>query len=268
MCPSGSLPGHGWYFFIVTGSFCAHALGSLINCKCRQWRVASSTSDFGPAASTHLTYRNDIPTSVCAEKETIPFEHHLSRHVAQHRACRQWSLKLSREHDMMTPLGLTRFSYLIWCTSVWRFMLELTGLQSRLSTELDFSEVNFYIYANSDLELNFSILFYFIFKLTILCFPLGCLLFFLQGPLDDPSAGREWLQISHRFHVLQLSLEHLEGQDTELKSSPCFSVSQLQFCLVLFHQCCAQKLLLLKCQGQSDFLKQGLIEEGGIEGDL
>lgn len=42
-------------------------------------------------------------------------------------------------------------------------MLELTGLQSRLNRELDFSKANFYIYANSDLELNFSILFYFIF---------------------------------------------------------------------------------------------------------
>lgn len=56
-------------------------------------------------------------------------------------------------------------------------------------------------------------------------FPLG--MFSLQGLLDDSGAqphGREWLQISHRFNVLQLSLEHLEGQDTELKSALAFQL--------------------------------------------
>lgn len=42
-----------------------------------------------------------------------------------------------------------------------------------------------------------------------------------------------------------------------------FSSAQLQVCLVLFHECCAQKLLLLMCQQQSDFLKQGFDWGGG-----
>lgn len=89
--------------------------------------------------------------------------------------------------------------------------------------------------------------------------PLG--LFSLQGLLDGPSAvryGKERLQISHRFNVPQL-----EGQDIRLKSSTCFSVAQLQFCLVLLHQCWVQKLLLLLCQQESGFLKQGFDWGGG-----
>lgn len=55
----------------------------------------------------------------------------------------------------MIPLGLTNFSCIVGCTPVLRFMLgeELTGLQSYLITELDFSKVNFYICANADLKL-------------------------------------------------------------------------------------------------------------------
>lgn len=47
------------------------------------------------------------------------------------------------------------------------------------------------------------------------------------------------------------------------KQPSLFSSAQLQVCLVLFHECCAQKLLLLMCQQQSDFLKQGFDWGGG-----
>lgn len=93
-------------------------------------------------------------------------------------------------------------------------------------------------------------------------------LFSLQGLLDDSSAephGREWLQISHRFNVLQLSLEHLEGQDTELKSSPCFSAAQLHFCW-----CCSISAVLRSCpcscaSNNQTSQGRGLIEKGGVK---
>jgi len=104
------------------------------------------------------------------------------------------------------------------------------------------------------------------FSTTCSFLPLG--LFYLQGLLDGPSAvcsGKEWLQISHRFNAPQLSREHLAGQDSQLKTSACFSIAQLQFCLMLFHQCQVQKLLLLLCHKPPGFLKQGF-DWGGGEG--
>lgn len=125
MCPCGSLPvpclvvvcllsqAHFTSVFFETELIASAGNGDQLSYR---------TLDFGPETSTHLTDRNYIHKSVCPEKHGITFEHHLYTHVTRYRASSQSSLKLYNEQDMRMPLGLTKFSCLVWCTFMLRFM--------------------------------------------------------------------------------------------------------------------------------------------------